>query len=123
MKRISLTLMLILMSACGGATFESVGVTPGTEAGLDQPGDQPSDEIGDTTNPEKIPLRDVIDNPALLDQFACVEGDLSSVEICHFPEGSGNSHTQCIGRAAVDTHYDHVYPETGEFDYLGPCRP
>src|SRR5688500_3433344 len=105
MKRISLVLMLVLVTACGGATFESVGATgtDGIENGLTDP-TNPDENNLNNPSPERIPLRDVIDNPALLDQFACVEGDLSSVKICHFPEGSGNEHTQCIGRSAVDTH-------------------
>ena len=118
MKWISLILTLVFVVGCGSADFEAKTA----EAGSGSPDEQQEDLVNNPS-PERIPLREIENDPTLLDRYACVAGDPNSgVRICHFPEGSGESHTLCIGRAAVDTHYDHYYPESDEYDYLGSCQ-
>jgi hypothetical protein len=71
------------------------------------------------------PVSDLETDPGLYDVYKC--GD-TSVVICHFPNNVEDSHSTCVGRNAVSTHYDHIrsYVRTGVTktigDYLGPCR-
>lgn len=72
------------------------------------------------------PVTDLIDNPTLISNYPCPDGN--GVVICHFPENVDAQATQCVGAAAVETHYDHIrnYQKDGQAltvqDYLGPCR-
>src|SRR5688500_4209942 len=103
MKRISiLAIMLMFMTliACGSATFETASVGPGEQQLVDDGEGDGGNNAGDTPT-ERIPLREIENDPTLLDRYACPT-DPTSVEICHYPEGSGNYHTLCIGRSAVD---------------------
>jgi hypothetical protein len=132
MKRTLLLLVCVLSTACGSpTTFESIASSqndsaidengPGPGSG---PGPTSPDENlpGETSVEEQIPVKQIVDDPTLLDNYPCPT-DPTSVLICHFPEGSTASNTQCIGRSAVYSHVDHFQEATGEFDYLGACRP
>jgi hypothetical protein len=92
---------------------------------------QEEQEILDRLPPEEVlnprPITDLIDHPELFDLYRCPDSD--GVVICHFPDNVEAQHTQCVGRPAVPTHYDHVreYSLDGSAnktiqDYLGPCR-
>jgi hypothetical protein len=68
------------------------------------------------------PITDLQDpaNDYLYDLYACDGGVL----ICHFPATVVGA-TQCIGRPAVASHYDHIRTYDGDKqigDYLGNCR-
>lgn len=72
------------------------------------------------------PVTDLIDNPMLIENYKCPDG--GGIVICHFPENVDAQSTQCIGAAAVESHYNHIRTfekegKTGTVqDYLGPCR-
>jgi hypothetical protein len=123
MKRISLLLIVVLMAACSSADFATQA--PGT--GQQSPGDSSGGDSNDGTDTgaglpaEKVPVKDILDNPDLIYDYPCSDGS-DGVEICHFPEGSDGSNTQCVGAPAVYTHVDHYQASTGESDYLGACR-
>jgi hypothetical protein len=135
MKRISLMLILIMATACGSATFEGK-VASSSEIGIPEdglngetdngnnsgnnPGDTTTDPGGVDTG-EKVPVRLIVEDPTLLDQYPCPD-DATSVQICHFPPGSDAPNTQCIGKPAVYSHVDHYQEETDSWDYLGACR-
>jgi hypothetical protein len=110
-------------------TPESKSVAPTGSGG----GDLSQDEIDDiisrlppdeVNNP--IPVSELENDPTLYDRYKCPDSD--GVVICHFPDNVEDQHTQCIGRPAVPTHYDHIrdYVKDGATkeigDYLGPCR-
>jgi hypothetical protein len=77
------------------------------------------------------PLSEVEEDPSLLDQFPCSDGqDFNTqcksekkVEICHVPPGNPDAkHTLCIGESAISAHLSHHVAADGEQDYLGPCQ-
>jgi hypothetical protein len=81
----------------------------------------PLDELN---NPR--PITDLLTDPGLYDRYKCPDSD--GVVICHFPDNVEAQVTQCIGRAAAQTHFDHIRTyikdnvEKQISDYLGPCR-
>ncbi len=81
----------------------------------------PPDEV---TAP--VPISELLNDPTLFERYKCPDSD--GIIICHFPENVESQNTQCIGRPAVQTHYDHIrnYNLSGVdksiSDYLGPCR-
>jgi len=74
---------------------------------------------------DPVPVSELERDPSLYDLYSC--GD-SGVMICHFPENVEAQSSNCVGRSAVRTHYDHIrqYIYNGVQkqigDYLGPCR-
>lgn len=77
-------------------------------------------------NEEPRPVSDLEDDPALYELYKCPNSD--GIVICHFPENVQAFSTQCVGRSAVKTHFDHIrqYSVGAELqligDYLGVCR-
>lgn len=74
-----------------------------------------------------IPVTALIDDQNLFEVYKCPNSD-GKVMICHFPQGTNPPITECIGKTAVSTHFNHSREviingvTTTLVDYLGPCR-
>jgi hypothetical protein len=129
--------ILLAFNNCSEVAFEKGEVaasgSPQSPAGDSGGGGLTPDEIQDiidTLPPEEIdtprPISDLENDPTLYDRYKCPDSD--GVIICHFPENVEAQVTQCVGRPAVSTHYDHIRNYVKDSlnktigDYLGPCR-
>jgi hypothetical protein len=126
--------VLFAFNNCSDVSFKesdnsssSVNTTGPSGSGLT---DQTTQELINRLPPEEVtnprPITDLITNPELYERYKCPDSD--GVVICHFPDNVEAQVTQCVGRPAVDTHYDHVRNynlgagDKTIQDYLGPCR-
>jgi hypothetical protein len=125
---------LFAFNNCGDVSFKDVAKPTGDTTGASTDGsgltDQATQDLINRLPPEEVttprPITDLITNPELYERYKCPDSD--GVVICHFPDNVEAQVTQCIGRPAVDTHYDHVRDynlgagDKTIQDYLGPCR-
>ncbi len=136
MKHITFLVLLLALTACSPAAFQTIRPLdggPGNEQVIGDPGDDNQGNNGPNgggnggdNNGRGPDVGDGIDDPDLFDQYPCkmaCERHSQKVQICHVPRGNpANKHTICIGKSAVAAHFSNHHAANGENDYLGECQ-
>lgn len=118
---VQILVIALFMSACGKAEFGTNGGSSSAKGSAASSSSVSTDENGDS-NGQIHDVGDLVEDPALADQYACGNKNEKKVLICHVPPGnSAAAHTICVGAAALDAHMSNHEATDGAHDTLGEC--